>query len=86
MEEVSDPITIPSWIWLVGALVVVGIVIVFFLKRDRSAGDNDRYITKSGRHHSSRRHRSSHGSSSRGGDGSSRSRRPRREGGTFDKY
>ncbi len=73
MDDYIDPLVFPGWIWVVVGLVVVGLVTYVAMMTNKKS--------KSRRSHRSRS--SGHSSSS----GSSRHhKRPRREGGTFDKY
>jgi hypothetical protein len=67
MEEASDPLVIPGWIWVMLVLFVVGVLVTLVIQRDR----------RSGRRSRSRSRGSSRGSNHRHSTTRSRHRRPR---------
>ena len=65
MEEASDPIVIPGWIWVMVAMFAVGVIVALVIRRDRRSGRRSRGSRRSSNHSSGRsRHGHSEGRSS----------------------
>lgn len=58
MDEISEPLSIPYWIWAATLLVAVGAIIVFVLKYREDDGTSNPFFP--GRRRRRHRHRHSH--------------------------
>lgn len=61
MDDISEPLSIPPWIWAAAVLVAVGALVVFILKYREDDGTSDPSFPGRSR----RRHRHRHGRSRR---------------------